>query len=217
MVAYEQLLDRDINWAFLEGSMHFERESSVHKALRKITKKLDEIGVPYALAGGMALFFHGYRRFTEDVDILVTRAGLKVIHERLEGLGYLPPFKGSKNLRDTESGVRIEFLVTGDYPGDGKPKELAFPDPTIAATRIADMSILALPRLIELKLASGMTNPLRLQDIADVQKLIHELKLPEDLVDRLNPYVQDKYRELWRINQQHQTSLLNYLPGSDSM
>jgi hypothetical protein len=35
----------------------------------------------------------------------------------VEGRGYLPPFAGSKNLRDTESGVRIEFLVAGDYPG----------------------------------------------------------------------------------------------------
>ena len=34
-----------------------------------------------------------------DVDILVTREGLKTIHERLEGLGYVPPFTGSKNLR----------------------------------------------------------------------------------------------------------------------
>ncbi len=203
VVAYEQLLDRDLNWALLEGSMHFEQESAVHKTLRKITKRLEELDVPSAVAGGMAMFFHGYRRFTEDVDILVSRDGLQQIHERLEGLGYLPPFKGSKNLRDTESGVRIEFLVTGDYPGDGKPKELAFPEPGDAATRIAGMSFLALPRLIELKLASGMTNPLRLKDIADVQSLIQELNLPEDLVAQLHPYVRDKYRELWRINQQY--------------
>ena len=51
----------------------------------------------------MALDAHGFRRLTVDVDILVTREGLKAIHERLEGLGYVPPFTGSKNLRDTES------------------------------------------------------------------------------------------------------------------
>ena len=48
--------------------------------------------------------------------ILVTRAALKQIHEALEGLGYVPPFTGSKHLRDAETGVKIEFLITGDYP-----------------------------------------------------------------------------------------------------
>src|SRR5438552_9884598 len=113
MLTYEEKLDRDVRWAFEEGGMHFERESAVHKALRKITKRLDELGIPYAVAGAMAMFFHGYRRFTDDVDLLVTPEGLTQLHQRLEGLGYLPPFPGSKQLRDTENGVKIEFLVTG--------------------------------------------------------------------------------------------------------
>jgi len=106
----------------------------------------------------MAMFIHGYRRFTEDVGILVDREGLKEIHQQLEGLGYLPPFKGSKNLRDAESGVRIEFLIAGDFPGDGKPKPVEFPKPEEAQVEIGGMSFLSLPKLIELKLASGMTN-----------------------------------------------------------
>src|SRR4051812_17344046 len=127
MIAYEERLNQDRRWARLEGSMHFERDSLVHKTLRRITKRLDELHVPYAVVGGMALFEHGYRRYTDDVDLLVTRAGLDEIHRQLEGLGYLPPFGGSKHLRDTETGVKIEFLVTGEYPGDGKPKPVAFP------------------------------------------------------------------------------------------
>src|SRR6516162_9736431 len=101
MVTYEQRLDRDRRWAFQEGSMHFEKGSAVHKTLERIARRLDDLGISYAVAGGMALFFHGYRRFTEDVDILVTREGLQAIHRQLEGAGYLPPFAGSKNLRDT--------------------------------------------------------------------------------------------------------------------
>src|SRR6185437_12999138 len=115
--------------------------------------------IPYAVAGAMAFFGHGFRRFTEDVDILVTREGLRTIHDRLEGLGYVPPFTGSKNLRDTERGVRIEFLVAGEYPGDGKPKPVAFPDPAGAGVEIDGIRYLRLPTLVELKIASGMTNP----------------------------------------------------------
>jgi len=32
--------------------------------------------------------------------------------------------------------VRIEFLVSGQYPGDGKPKPVAFPDPADVAVKI---------------------------------------------------------------------------------
>jgi hypothetical protein len=200
MIAYEQLLDQDIRRALQEGSMHFEKASAVHVTLRKIARRLEELGVPYAVAGGMALFLHGRRRFTEDVDILVTPEGLKLIHERLEGLGYLPPFAGSKQLRDAETGVRIEFLTAGEYPGDGKPKPVAFPDPAAVRVEKDGLAVLSLPSLIELKLASGMTNPLRLQDVADVQALIQVLKLPFSLADQLNPFVRDKYRELWQLN-----------------
>jgi hypothetical protein len=199
MIAYEKLLDRDRWWAFKEGSMHFEKESAVHKTLMRIARRLDEIGVPYAVVGGMALFFHGLRRFTEDVDILVTREGLAEIHRRLEGLGYLPLFTGSKHLRDTDSGVRIEFLVTGDYPGDGLPKPVSFPEPAAAGTEIDGIRFLQLPRLIELKLASGMTNPRRAQDIVDVQRLIEALDLPEDFAAQLDPFVQEKYKVLWTV------------------
>jgi hypothetical protein len=57
---------------------------------------------------------------------------------------------------------------------------------------------LQLPALIELKLASGMTNPGRLKDLADVQELIRVLQLPrDDFAAQLNVFVQEKYRELW--------------------
>ena len=52
--------------------MHFEEQGAVHKALRQFVGKLEGLGIPYALADGMALFLHGFRRFTEDVAIVVT-------------------------------------------------------------------------------------------------------------------------------------------------
>ncbi|OWK36053.1 hypothetical protein FRUB_08616 [Fimbriiglobus ruber] len=147
--------------------------------------------------GGMALFRHGVRRFTEDVDLLVTKSDLKVIHEKLEGLGYVPPFTNSKHLRDTQFGVKIEFLTTGDYPGDGKPKPVSFPDPRQASFEAEGIHYITLPMLIELKLASGMTNPGRLKDLSDVLELIKILGLPIEFTNELNTFVQDKFRELW--------------------
>jgi hypothetical protein len=197
IVPYEERLNRDRRWALLEGSMHFEKESSVFRTMREIAKQLDRLGVPYAVVGGMAMFLHGYRRFTEDVDILVTRESLGLIHERLEGRGYLPPFAGSKNLRDTDQGVRIEFLVSGGFPGDGKPKPVVFPDPARVATVIDGISVVELKTLLELKLASG-TAPGRRKDLGDVQEMIRLLQLPENLSEQLDPSVRALYLELWR-------------------
>jgi hypothetical protein len=182
-----------------EGGLHFEGQSLVQKTLRRVAQRLEDLEVPYAIAGGMALFKHGFRRFTEDVDILVTRASLKTIHERLDGLGYVPPFTGSKNLRDAESGVRIEFLVAGEFPGDGKPKPVAFPQPEDASIVIDGLRFLSLPKLVELKLASGMTGGIhRMKDLTDVVELIKILGLSSEFAEELNPYVRDKYLELWR-------------------
>ena len=179
--------------------MFFQGESEVQKSLRRITGRLNALGIDYAVVGGMALFLHGFRRFTEDVDILVTREGLQRLHEALEGSGYRPPFPNSKNLRDTENGVPIKFLVAGEFPGDGKAKPVAFPEPGSVVTERNDIRILNLEALIELKLASGMSGGIgRLKDIADVVEVIKMLDLPETIADRLNPFVSERYRELWQ-------------------
>ncbi len=194
--SYRERLTADPRWALREGSMHFDKENAVFRSLERITKRLDVLGVPYAVCGGMALFQHGYRRFTEDVDLLVTRESLQLIHEKLDGLGYIPPFAGSKNLRDTDTGVKIEFIVTGDFPGDGQPKPVAFPDPQDVAEVVGGVTCLRLTTLIELKLTSGMA-PWRLKDLADVQETIRALSLPLDLVEQLHPFVQPSYRDQW--------------------
>ncbi|MCY2994231.1 MAG: nucleotidyl transferase AbiEii/AbiGii toxin family protein [Planctomycetota bacterium] len=197
-LAYEQLLNDELTWALREGSRHFEEQSAVYQALRKITQRLNALGIPYAIAGGMALFSHGFRRFTEDIDILVTREGLEQIHRELEGLGYVPVFSGSKNLRDAELGVRIEFLVAGGYPGDGKPKPVQFPHPLAASEEKNGIRWLSLPALINLKLASGLTNSGRLRDLADIQELIRLLRLPADYAMQLQLFVRDEFRRLWQ-------------------
>ena len=54
MITYEQRLDSDLDYALREGSMHFEENNAVHKTLRGITSRLNDLGIPYAVVGGMA-------------------------------------------------------------------------------------------------------------------------------------------------------------------
>lgn len=184
--------------AVKEATAFFMRNDPVHGALTEIARRLDAESIPYAVAGGMALVAHGYDRTTVDIDILVSESGLQAIHQRLVGLGYQPAFEGSrKQLRDVERGVRVEFLVAGEFPGDGKPKPVAFPEPTASSVEIGGIRYVRLSSLVELKLASGISHPGRLKDLADVQELIRARDLPLELSDDLDASVRDKYAELW--------------------
>ena len=189
--------------AIVQTGHFFMRDDPVHETLRRISGKLETLGIPYAIAGGMALVAHGYDRTTVDIDIVLTADGWTSAQDALAGLGYLPPFPGSRHLRDTRSGVRIEFLIAGEYPGDGRPKPVAFPDPASSSVQKDGIRYVDLPHLVELKLASGMTNPGRLKDLADVQELIRCLRLPDDFSRQLHDFVRAKYLELWQTVQDH--------------
>ncbi|MGD9634624.1 MAG: hypothetical protein AB7G28_11815 [Pirellulales bacterium] len=196
MLTYEDKLNRDTQWALEEGGMYFERRSAVHDTLTRLTKSLDELGIDYAVAGAMAMFLHGFRRFTEVVVILVTKQGLAEIHEALEGRGYVKLFAASKNLRDATNGVKIDFILSGQFPGDGKPGPVSFPVPDEVAVLQDGIRVVSLPKLIELKLASGQAAH-RLKDLGDVQQLIVELKLPLEIAEQLDPSLRDAYRRIW--------------------
>jgi len=201
MQDFEAMMRKGGGAAIAEAGRFFMKTDPVHQTLRSITSRLDALAIPYAVAGGMALVAHGYERTTVDVDLLVTAEGLDALRSKLEGLGYVAPFAGSKNLRDTSTGVRIEFLVSGQFPGDGKPKPVAFPDPAAVSVEIDGIRYVGLTTLVELKLASGMTAPHRLKDLGDVQELIKELRLARSFADNLDPFVRDKFFELWETIQ----------------
>ncbi|MBA3356548.1 MAG: hypothetical protein H0U18_11575 [Pyrinomonadaceae bacterium] len=52
-------------------------------------------------------------------------------------------------------------------------------------------------KLIDLKLASGMSAPHRLKDLADVQELIKIRQLQPEFAEQLDPYVRGKFFELY--------------------
>jgi hypothetical protein len=182
-----------------ESSRFFEGSSKLHDSLRTLAKQLDALGIPYAVVGGMALTAHGFARMTDDIDVLVTRSDLKRLHGAVIGRGYRRVFEGSKSLRDTRTGVKIEFLLAGDFPGSGKPQPLAFPSPDETERLVHEgVSFIGLARLVELKLASGMTGGAdRARDLVDVQRLIDILHLTRDFSADLHEYVRHEYEKLW--------------------
>lgn len=193
---FQQLLESSTA-AYAEGLRFFRGEGMVNDALHRLVADLERNGIEYAVIGAVALNQHGYRRFTEDIDILLSREGLAAFREKLVGLGYRPAFEGAtKRFRTTEENVPVEVITEGEYPGDGLPKEIVFPAPEAFAEVIDGVKTVKLAKLIELKLASGMTAPDRLKDLADVQELIKLRSLEADFASNLAVSVRAKFIEL---------------------
>ncbi len=188
---------RSVLETYEEGLRYFMGSGSVNKTLKRLVSDLKSHHIDYAVIGAVALLAHGYPRFTEDVDLILTPEGLEKFHRELVGMGYAPAFpQAKKRLRATEEGISIDVMLAGEYPGDGKPKPVTIPDPKTAAVEIDGVRFVTLEKLIELKLASGMTAPDRLKDLADVQELIKIRALPSEFAERLDPYVREKFLEL---------------------
>lgn len=186
-----------------EGLRLFMRRGRLNQTLSRLAADLRRSGIDYMVIGAVALIAHGYRRFTEDIDLVLTTEDLETFHHELIGQGYVPQFPGArKKIRSTTDNVRIEIITSGEFPGDGKPKPVSFPRPNEASSEIDGIRIVTLEKLVELKLASGMTAPQRLRDLADVQELIKVRGLGAEFADQLDPYVRAKYLELWHAVRQ---------------
>ena len=176
--------------------------SPVHDTMRRLAQALTDLEIPFVIAGAMAANAHGHRRTTADVDVLMRREDLTRFKERWMGRGWLDLFEGSKGFKDTLNGVKVDVLIVGDYPGDGKPKPISFPTPeSVRDVREEGLPYLNLKALLELKIASGMTATHRPRDLDDAIQLIRINALPEDFASQLNPFVREKFAELWQSAQ----------------
>lgn len=168
--------------------------ADVQRAAERLVAILESEQIPYAIIGALALNEYGHRRVTVDVDLVMREEDLQRFKRGWLGRGYAERVPGSGKLVDTELGVHIDVLSTGRFPGDDKPKPVAFPDPARTAVRGGPFALLPIEKWIELKLASGMDAP---HDLADVQELIRAAKLPSSMADQLDPWVRAKFLELW--------------------
>jgi len=180
----------------------FMEASPIHETMRRLSRILDEMKIPFAIAGAMAANAHGHKRTTSDVDILIRREDLVRFKSKHIGLGWMDKFEGSKNFKDTITSVNVDTLIVGDYPGDGLPKPVAFPAPEDVSFRNDDgIPFITLETLLELKIACGSTVSHRPRDLDDVIQLIRVNRLPLEFAQKLNPFVVGKYQELWQAAQ----------------
>src|SRR5215470_10084933 len=91
-----------------ELDMFFQGKDPVHQTMRRVARRLERAGIPYAVVGGMAVFFHKHRRATNDVDILLTPEGFGEFHRRFVRKNYDTTPGHSRRFRDRTSSVTLD-------------------------------------------------------------------------------------------------------------
>jgi hypothetical protein len=137
----------------------------VRDAAIKSARQLNELGIRYALAGGLAVGAHGYVRATIDVDFLVGE-------EAFEHHGSLVAFKAGVPIE--VDGVRIDYLSPASL---GPQLEEVLDHPPMNE----GLAVVPIEVLIYMKLAAK-----RRRDLVDVIELV---KAGADL-NRVRDYLQ---------------------------
>jgi hypothetical protein len=171
-------------------TMFHRGKDPAHAAMRRFVKRLHQAGIAHAVMGGMAVYVHGYRRMTDDVDVLLTRTGLDAFRRRFVPKHYDPVPKRPRRFVERASKVILDILVTGLYPGRGEPGPIAFPNPVQVRRLIRNTYYIDFVTLIELKLAAR-----RYQDFADVVNLIRARGLDESFLAKLHKSVRQDFIE----------------------
>lgn len=175
----------------------------VREAAERLSLALAAADIPHAIAGAVACNAYGHRRATEDVDVLINAETLPDVVGALGGAGWLARYAGAKrSWRDSAARVDVDVLLSGEFPGDGLPKAVAFPrlgarpgfswGATGGGVRVLD-----LVALIAIKLASAASAPHRLRDAADVAALIEVQALPREFAVELDVSVRPLFIKLW--------------------
>lgn len=168
----------------------FEGRGKEHKTMRRLVANLEKASIPYAIMGGMAVNAHGHERTTKDVDVLLTAEGFEAFRKRFVPRSYDPVPGRPRRFLDRQQQVTFDILVTGLFPGSGRPGPIAFPHPSEVSEVIQERNVINLATLVQLKLAAR-----RYQDFGDVVNLIQVHNLDESFQTKLHPSVHRDFIE----------------------
>jgi hypothetical protein len=151
----------------------------------------------HAIVGGVAVALHGYRRTTADVDLLIRREDQSAVRKSLEEVGFAGN-EVAREFRDAE-GVPVQCLIALEPASRDSSLGVLLPDPSLAdvVTEVEGLTVITLPKLIELKLGCGLGDIRRsYRDWADVVELIVARNLDHRFASLLHKTVRKEYRSL---------------------
>jgi len=153
-----------------------------------VFKALNKARVKYVVAGGVAVVLHGYKRLTEDLDLIVflEEGNLEKLFKALGRVGYIPKvpvtkeqFKSKKEREKwkKEKGMIVFSFVQKDPPfqlidifvNEPIRFDSIYKDRVKARIDNISIPILSIAHLTKLKQKAA--RPVDLEDIAQLQEI----------------------------------------------
>ncbi len=171
-----------------EALLILQGRGAILDTAREVSEVLRAHGIEGAVIGGVAVVLHGHVRTTVDVDVYTPQA------ERLAAALGEKGFAFERAQRQfVKAGVPVH-LVTID--------QIQVP-PRRYEDREGILTV-SLADLINIKLRTGTSEPLRAQDLADVISLIEVNRLTGEFVPQVRKELQPEFRKLLRALEQRQ-------------
>lgn len=147
----------------------------INPDFKEFIQLLNENKVDYLIIGGYALAFHGYPRFTQDIDFWVwaDEENAKRITKVLDEFGFTSLDINEHDFLDEDSMIQLGFppnRIDIINQIDGVNFLEAFSEKKVFEDGEMKINFIGLNQLIQNKKASG-----RLKDLADVQ-VLEEIK-----------------------------------------
>ena len=163
------------------------------RVVRALDQVLHACDCEAVVGGGWAVWRHGYLgRVTQDIDIALPKASIDDFLQvaSVSGFELLAQPEGRwPKLLHRETGIEVDVLPEGGRPGTvSRLAPTTIPHPQKMGAVRGILKYIALPSLIELKLAAG-----RLRDEADVVELARENRNSLDEVRRHLEAVHQQY------------------------
>jgi hypothetical protein len=168
--------------------------SRLQELLLELAAALRAANVEHALIGGMALAPRGFPRGTKDIDFLIHENAIERVRALMRERGAEPIQEDAEFSTYLDRGVRADFqharraisqemlARAAAVPFDGTP-----------------IPVLQAEDLIGLKVQASWSNPSRLQDLIDIERLLGANRSTLDL-DRVRGYFKlfDREKDLDR-------------------
>jgi predicted nucleotidyltransferase len=149
--------------------------SRLGRQIEEVVAALNQLGVPFALIGGLALASHKVVRATSDVDLLTDASRADEIDKMLVKLGYHCLHRSGDAGNYLRGDERLDFL----YASRPAARRLLAGAPELA-TAFGHLHVISTEGLIAFKLQAWVNDSRRTQDLEDIRAL---LRANRDTID----------------------------------
>lgn len=168
--------------------------SRLQDLLLALAAALKSAGIDHALIGGLALAPRGFPRGTKDVDFLIHENAIESVRALMRARGAEPIQEDAEFSTYLDGGIRADFQHARREISQGmlaRAEPVPFDGTPIPVLQAED--------LIGLKVQASYSNPSRLQDLIDIERLLGANGSKLDL-DRVRSYFKlfDREKDLDR-------------------